>query len=341
MKLAELAQHARAELAGLGDVEIESVTDLEHAHPRALVMVGDARHLASAEASAAGALLVDSQFPATHKPALRARNLRAAFARALAALVPDARAEPGVHPTAVVADGARVAAGAALGPHVVVADGAIIGDRTVIGAGAVVGARARIGAGCLIHPHVTVYADCVVGDRVIVHSGAVIGSDGFGYAAEDGVHLKIPHLGRVVVEDDVEVGANTAIDRGTLGETRIGRGTKIDNLVQIAHNVTIGPGCIVVAQVGISGSATLGEGVVLGGQAGVRDHVTIGQGAMVGGQSGVTKSVPPRAIVSGYPARDHRQALRLDAAAARLPDLFERVAALEARLAALERGGKT
>jgi UDP-3-O-[3-hydroxymyristoyl] glucosamine N-acyltransferase len=337
MKLAELAQHARAELSGPGDLEIDVVTRVEDAHPRALVMVADLRRLGAAEGSAAGALLVDARAPATRKPALRASNVRAAFARVLSALAPAGAPGPGIDPSAAIADDARVDPRAAIGPHAVVAGGAVIGPRTAIGAGAVIGARVRVGADCVIHALAVLYADCEIGDRVIIHSGAVIGSDGFGYATEDGVHIKIPHLGRVVVEDDVEIGANATVDRGTLGETRIGRGAKIDNLVQIAHNVTLGAGAIVVAQVGISGSAVIGEGVVLGGQAGIRDHVTIGPRAAVGGQAGVTKDVAPGAVVSGYPARDHRQALRLDAAVARLPETLERLRALEARLDALER----
>ncbi len=333
MRLADLAEHAGADLAGPGDVEILAVTDLDRAHLHALVMIADARRLPQAEASAAGALLVGVGAPQTRKPALRARNLRAAFARVLATLAPTAQPAPGAHASAVVAPDAQVSAEATLGPYVVVSAGAVVDARTVVGAGVVIGARARVGVDCLIHPHVTIYPDCVIGDRVILHSGVVIGSDGFGYAAEEGVHVKIPHLGRVVIEDDVEIGANTTIDRGTLGETRIGRGTKIDNLVQVAHNVTVGPHSIIVAQVGISGSATIGEGALLAGQAGVRDHVTIGAGAVVLGQAGVTKHVPPGATVSGYPAREHRAQLRLEATVLRLPDILRRLEALEARLA--------
>ncbi|MDR7543807.1 MAG: UDP-3-O-(3-hydroxymyristoyl)glucosamine N-acyltransferase [Armatimonadota bacterium] len=337
MKLAELARHARAELAGEGELEIEAVTELAQAHPRALVLVADPRRLPEAEASPAGALLVGTQVPHTRKPALRARNPRAAFARVLAVLAPPRRPAPGIHPTAVVASDTEVHPEATVEPHAVLAGGVVVGARSVIGAGTVIGARTRIGVECVLHPLVTVYADCALGDRVIVHSGAVIGSDGFGYATEDGVHLKIPHLGRVVIEDDVEIGANATIDRATLGETRIGRGSKIDNLVQIAHNVVLGPGTIIAALTGISGSVTIGEGAVLAGQVGVRDHVTIGAGATVLGRAGVTKDVAPGLVVSGFPARPHRDELRIEAAGALLPEALERLRALEARVDALDR----
>jgi UDP-3-O-[3-hydroxymyristoyl] glucosamine N-acyltransferase len=336
MKLAELAHLARAELAGSGEIEIEAATDLEHAHPAAIVLVADLRRLAEADASAAGALLISSQAPHVRKPALRATNLRAAFARTLAALTPPARVTPGIDPSAVVASGARIGAGVWIGPQAVIGPGVHVGERSALHAGVVVGEGTRIGADCIFYPHVTVYPGCVIGDRVILHAGAVIGSDGFGYAFDQGTHLKIPHLGRVVIEDDVEIGANTTVDRATLGETRIGRGTKIDNLVQIGHNVRIGPGAIVVAQVGIAGSATIGEGALVGGQAGVRDHVTIGAGARIVARAGVTKDVPPGATVSGFPARDHREVLQREAAGARLPELVERLRAIEARLDALD-----
>lgn len=336
MKLAELARLARAELAGPGAIEIEAATDLDHAHPRSIVMVADHRRLPEAEASAAAALLVGAQAPVVRKPALRAANLRAAFARALTVLAPPAGPVPGIHASAVVAPDAVIGSGVWIGPRAVIGSGVHIGDRAAIHAGVAVGDGTLIGAGCVIYPNVTIYPRCVLGDRVILHAGAVIGSDGFGYALEEGEHLKIPHLGRVVIEDDVEIGANTTVDRATLGETRIGRGTKIDNLVQVGHNVVIGPRSIVVAQVGISGSVTIGEGTLVGGQAGVRDHVTIGAGARIGGRAGVTKDVAPGATVSGYPARDHREALRLDAALARLPELIKRLSALEARLDAFD-----
>jgi UDP-3-O-[3-hydroxymyristoyl] glucosamine N-acyltransferase len=327
MKLADLAERAGAALAGPGDLEVVEVTDLERAHPRALVMIADARRVPAADASAAGALLVAADAPPTAKPALRARHVRAAFARVLALLAPDEPPVPGVHPTAVIAPDAQVAADASVGPQAVVGPAAQVGARAAIGAGAVVGARARVGADSVLHPRVVVYPDTIIGDRVILHGGAVIGADGFGYATEEGVHLKIPHRGRVVIEDDVEIGANTTVDRATLGETRIGRGSKIDNLVQIGHNVTIGPGVLIAAQTGISGSVTIGEGAVLAGQVGVRDHVTIGARAVVLGGAGITKTIPAGATVSGVPARDHREQLRREAAVARLPEVLARLRA--------------
>lgn len=332
MKLAQLAHLARAELVGSGEVEVSAVTDLAHAHAGALVMVTDPRDLAAAEASSAAALLVEGAITPSSKPFLRSKNVRASFARVLSAFLPTDGRPGGIHPTALVAPDACIGPDVQLGPFVVVGAGAKIGPRTTVHAGTTIGTRVQIGADCLLHPHVTIYPNGVLGDRVIIHSGTVIGSDGFGYATEEGVHLKVPHLGRVVIEDDVEIGANVAVDRATLGETRIGRGTKIDNLVQVAHNVVIGEGSLVVSQVGISGSVTIGSGAVLAGQAGAVDHVRIGAGARVLARAGVTKDVPDGATVSGFPARDHREEVRAMASVRRIPDLAKRVAAIEAHL---------
>jgi len=332
MKLAHLAALTRVHLAGDGEVEIRSVADPADPRSDALMYVADPRRVAEADRSEAAALLVSADAPQTTKPALRAANPRVAFARVLAAFAPPP-ADTGVHPTAVVAPDAEIGHNVVLGAHVAIGPGAVIGADSRILAGAVLGAGVRIGGACIVHPNVTIYPYSVLGDRVIIHSGAVIGSDGFGYGTEAGAHVKIPHIGRVVIDDDVEIGANTAVDRGTIGETRIGRGTKIDNLVQIGHNVVIGAGCLIVAQSGIAGSTTIGARVILAAQVGVSDHQVIGDDARVLGRGGVTRSIPRGATVSGFPARDHHHELRAVATARRLPEILKRLAALEAALA--------
>jgi UDP-3-O-[3-hydroxymyristoyl] glucosamine N-acyltransferase len=218
----------------------------------------------------------------------------------------------------------------------VIETGARLGDRVVVMASGYVGPRAVIGDDCMLYPGVVVREDCVLGARVMLHPGVVIGSDGFGFAFDSGRYHKVPQVGNVVVGDDVEIGANTTVDRATTHSTRIGDGTKIDNLVQIGHNVVIGRHCIVVAQVGISGSTELEDYVTIGGQAGVIGHVRIGRGAMIGGQSGVTKSVPPETVVTGYPAMPHNLWKRIQAFLQRLPELARRTKALEERVGKLE-----
>jgi UDP-3-O-[3-hydroxymyristoyl] glucosamine N-acyltransferase len=329
MKVAALARALGGELLGDGDVEVTAVADPQHATAGTIVMVRDARVLVQAETSAAAALLVPSTLSSSRKPLIRTRNLRVTFARMIALLHPDSHPVPGVHPTAVIGQATRLGAECTIGPYVVIGDGSTVGARVVIGAGSAIGKQVSIGDDTIIHPHVSVYDRSVLGSRVILHSGAVIGSDGFGYATEDGRQIRIPQIGRVVLEDDVEIGANTTIDRATLGETRIGARTKIDNLVQIGHNVQIGPDAIIVATVGISGSATVGARTTLAGGVGVVDHRTIGEGATVLAWTMVTKDVPPGAVVSGIPVQPHREALRLQAALRQVPALLDRVAALE------------
>jgi UDP-3-O-[3-hydroxymyristoyl] glucosamine N-acyltransferase len=241
-----------------------------------------------------------------------------------------------VHPTAVIAPDARLGREVSIGPHVVVESGAEIGDEAVLMANAYVGPGARLGRESWLYPNVVVREECVLGERVVVHPGTVIGADGFGYVKDGGTYHKVPQVGTVVIGDDVEIGANACVDRATTGTTTVGSGTKIDNLVQIAHNVTLGENVIVVAQVGISGSTRVERGATLAGQAGIVGHITIGEGAMVGSQAGVTKSVPPHTQVSGYPAQPHALARRIHALTMRLPQLVERLQDLEKRLRALE-----
>jgi UDP-3-O-[3-hydroxymyristoyl] glucosamine N-acyltransferase len=250
---------------------------------------------------------------------------------------PVPRPAPGVDATA------RVAPSATLGPGVAVASNAYVGQRTRVGArtvlhpGVYLGDDVTVGEDCVLFPHVVVRERITIGSRVTIHAGSVLGTDGFGYRWDGSKHAKVPQIGTVVVEDDVEIGSCVCVDRAKFAATRIGRGTKIDNLVQIGHNVQVGPHCIIVAQVGIAGSAKLGTGVVLGGQVAIRDHASVGDGAMVAATSGVAEDVPPKAIVSGTPALPHRQSLRENAALRRLPDLVVQVRKLQEEIEALKK----
>ncbi len=245
---------------------------------------------------------------------------------ALLALLPRLYAQParvpGVHPTAQIGRGVTLAPDATVDAYAVIGEGACLGPRGRVGAHVVIGAGVRIGADATLYPHVTLYSGTTLGERVVVHAGARIGSDGFGYVFRDGVHAKMPQIGRCIIEDDVEIGANTTIDRGSVDDTVIGAGTKIDNLVHIGHNVRIGRVCLLMAQVGIAGSTRIDDGCILAGQVGVQGHQTIGAGATLGGQSGVFGNVPPGAKWSGYPARPHVEALRAQAALFKLPKLI-------------------
>ena len=244
----------------------------------------------------------------------------------------------GVHDTAIVGEKVVLGKDVSIGPYVVVGDDTRIGDRTALHAGVQVGRNCKIGEDTVIYPNVALYRNTEVGNRVILHAGAVIGSDGFGFALEDGRYYRIPHVGRVVIENDVEIGANTTIDRAAMGVTRIGRGTKIDNLVQIAHNVVIGENCGIAAQVGIAGSTRIGNGVEIGGQAGFVGHIEIGDGSKIGAQAGVTKSFPAGSVITGYPARDLREMKRIEASETRLPELIRIVREQQKRIEELERG---
>ena len=335
MTLSELAARLGGQVHGDPQVEITTVGEIQTAGPGMIVLAVDARTLSAAEASGASALLIPDTLEPRRKPAIRTGNVRLAFARLLEHFAPPPARATGIHPTAVV--GAEVALGpdVALGPNVVLGDRVRVGTRTAVRAGTVVGADAVIGADCLIYPQVTILERTVVGDRVIIHAGAVLGSDGFGYARDEHGPVKIPHLGRVVIEDDVEIGANTTIDRGTLGETRVGQFTKIDNLVQIAHNVRIGRGVLIVGQVGVAGSVTIGDGAVLAGHVGVPDHIHIGEGATLLARAVPTKDVAPHETVSGFPAQPHQEELRQQALLRRLPHLIDTVTALQRRTAEL------
>jgi UDP-3-O-[3-hydroxymyristoyl] glucosamine N-acyltransferase len=335
--LGELASLVGGELAGDPALVIRDLAPLEQAEAGDLSFVTGRRYQAAAERSRASAFLVPPGLELPGRAVIRVSEPLLAVAALLRLFHPESAPPPGVHPTAVVADSARVAADATVLAYAVVGPDSVVERRAILHPHVVLGPRCRVGEGSVLHAHVVLREDVDVGRGVVVHAGAVLGADGFGYVFDGTGHRKIPQVGRVVVEDEVEIGANVTIDRATLGATVVGRGTKIDNLVQIGHNTVIGADTIVVAQTGISGSCRVGSRVVLAGQVGLADHVTVGDGAQVGAQSGVHGNVPAGARVLGTPAIPGPEARRTMAALPRLPDLVRTVRALERRVADLER----
>jgi UDP-3-O-[3-hydroxymyristoyl] glucosamine N-acyltransferase len=315
------------------DVSISGVATLEEAGPTELSFLGSDAFLKQFALTRAGAVLVQKnvKLPASPRtPTLIVDDADLAIAKVLELFAqPPQRPPPGVDPQAKVDPEARLGPDVAIGPFSYVGPGAQIGGGSIIHPHVFIGAYVEIGPQSEIFPNVTIRERIKIGARVIIHAGSVLGTDGFGYRWDGTKHAKIPQIGTVIIEDDVEIGSCVCIDRAKFSATRVGRGTKIDNLVQIAHNVSIGPHCILVGQAGLAGSATLGSGVVLGGQAAVRDHVTLGEGAMVAACGAVADNVPPHTVVSGMPALPHRQTLREQAALRRLPDLVVQVRKLQ------------
>lgn len=330
---AELAEHLQGRVVGDPTLRLTGFAPAETAGPGDLTWAETTDYLARAEAGAAGAVLVGTPAP-SRKTLICVDKPRVAFARILPLFFPEPAFPPGIHPSAVVDPSAAIDPTAHVGPRCTVSSGACIGARSVLVAGVFVGPGARVGEDVRVFPNVVLYEQTVVGNRVRLHAGVVVGSDGFGYVFDQGAHRKVPQVGHVVIEDDVEIGANSTVDRGALGTTVIGRGTKIDNLVQVAHNVVLGRHCILVAQVGIAGSARLGDYVTVAGQAGVIGHLKIGSRAVIAAQSGVTANMPDGQTWFGSPARPATQMKRQILAVERLPELARRVARLEAALAA-------
>lgn len=339
-RLAELAEHVQGRIEGDPETEVGGIRTLDLAGPRDLSFLNHARYRKQAEASQAGVLmltpalraLVPDSPGAPDRAYLLVEDPAFALARLLDLFHPAEQREPGIHPTAVVEPGCEVDPTAHVGPYAVIGAGSRIGPRAQIYALAVVGRRCSVGEGAVLHPHAVLYDDTELGARVRVHAGAVLGSDGFGYATHQGVHHKVPQVGRVVLGADVEVGALSAVDRATLGETRVGEGSKIDNLVQVGHNVQTGKHCILCGQAGIAGSTQLGDYVVLAGQTGVAGHLQLGNGVQVAAKSAVLTSTEAGHKVAGIPAIELKKWRRQAVQMARLEEMSRRLRDLERRL---------
>lgn len=325
---AAIAEAVNGRLIGDGSVEISGVAPLDRAERRDLSFLGVSKYAAAFASTRAGVVLVATDL-AEAPGDVPARVVVDKPQEALLGLLPRFHRAPkatrGIHPTAVIGARARFGKDVSVGPYAVIGDDVRLGDGCVVGPHGVIGAGVELGDGCHLYPAVTVYSGSRIGNRVTIHAGARIGSDGFGYVQHDGQHLKIPHVGRCIIEDDVEIGANTTIDRGSIDDTVVGAGTKIDNLVQIAHNVRIGKVCLIMAQVGIAGSVRVEDGAMLLGQVGVSGHHTVGKGARLAAQAGVFGDIPAGETWSGYPARPHKEALRAQAALFKLPGLLRRI----------------
>ena len=338
MKLKEITSLLKGHLTGESEKKIQGVGSLEEAQRGEITFMEKAHHLSLLQKTHASAVILPedlketfqnqidkNQTPQRGPSLLWVKNPRLAFLQVMKLFWKEENFGEGIHPTVLIAEGTKIDPTVAVSPYGVVGGGVEIGARSRIGPFVYIGPNVRIGSDCLIYPHVTLMEGVEIGDRCILHPGVVLGSDGFGFVQDGSAHRKVPQMGKVILEKDVEVGANVTIDRATLGVTRIGKGTKIDNLVQIAHNVEIGEDSLLAAQVGIAGSSKIGKRVAFGGQSGLADHLIIGDEVQIGAQAGVTKSFPKKTVISGYPARPHAQAMRVYAAMQKLPNLIKKI----------------
>jgi UDP-3-O-[3-hydroxymyristoyl] glucosamine N-acyltransferase len=333
--LGELAVFLGGELHGPADLVIEGIGPIDQATDREITFIAQKRFTRLVDQSRAAAFIVSRENADLSRPLIIVPHPYLAYARVAALFAPPLQRWPGVSDLAFLAQGVTLGQEVSVAPLAFIGADAELGDRVTIMSGCVIGEQVKIGADTLVYPNVTIQERCTVGARCIIHSGTVIGSDGFGFVPTEAGHVKIPQLGTVVIEDDVEIGANCTIDRGALGATRVGRGVKIDNLVQLAHNVQVAEHCLLVAQVGISGSTKLGKGVVLAGQVGVAGHLEVGDGVKVGAQSGVHHSIPAGQIVSGSPTRPQREWLQQISHMPKLPDIYRRLKLLEQQVSKL------
>jgi UDP-3-O-[3-hydroxymyristoyl] glucosamine N-acyltransferase len=332
LTVAELAKQLAGEVVGDAGAALSGFAMAATARPGDLTFAENAEYFAAAEASEATAVICDQKSSSDKKILIRVANPRVAFAKALAIFFPEPKFAPGIHPSAAIAKSAQIDPSAHVGPHCTIGERVKIGANVVLQSGNFIGDDSTLGDETNLFPNVTVYSRSQIGKRVRVHSGTVIGSDGFGYVFDSGFHRKVPQIGNVVIGDNVEIGSNVSVDRGALGSTVIGKGTKIDNLVQVAHNVEIGEHCILCAQVGIAGSAKLGNYCVLAGQVGIAGHLKIGNQVTIGSKSGVMHNIPDGEQWLGIPAQPDRQAKRIMIAMQRLPDLFKKIAEWEKKL---------
>ncbi len=336
-KLGEIAERVNGELRGDGGITITGVGDVREAGPGQIAYVDGAKVMDLCEGCKASAIIVPPEVEIEDRPFIITEDPRLAFSKILELFTPDRRPEPGIHPTAVLGSNVGIGEGVSIGAHCYVGDDVLLGDNTIIHPLVYIGPEASIGESCQVHPQAFIGARVKIGARVIIHAGAAVGADGFGFLQTSEGHRKIPQIGTAIIDDDVEFGANSTMDRATVGATRIGAGTKIDDQVHVAHNVVIGKNCLLCGQVGIAGSSKIGNNVMMGGQAGVNDHVEIGDNITIGARAGVFGDLDEPGIYSGYPARPHGEQLRLLAQTRKLPDLIERIKRLEQTVEDLRR----
>lgn len=332
----ELAQKIDGTCEGDKNVKIYGVSGIKEAKGGEVTFLANSKYLPEVKKTKAAAIIVPYGIEIPFRPIIRSMHPKLSFIKAMKLLIPEKeKPAPGIHPTCIIGKNVKLGKNVYIGPYVVIEDGVEIGNKTCIYAGTYIGRNSKIGNEVCIYSNVTIYDEVTIGDRTIIHSGTVIGSDGFGYTEVDGVHHKMPQIGTVVIEEDVEIGANVTIDRATMGKTWIKSGTKIDNLVQIGHNVVIGKNSIIVAQVGISGSVEIGDSVTIAGQVGIAGHLKIGSRVTIAGRSVVTKNIPPNVCVSGFPARPHKEEQKIQAYVQRLPKLVKKLKLLEEQVSLL------
>jgi UDP-3-O-[3-hydroxymyristoyl] glucosamine N-acyltransferase len=336
---AEIAKQLRGEVIGDGSVQLTGFAPADSARPGDLTFAEKESYFAAAEQSQATAILVSGQFASSRKVLIRVPNARVAVARVLPLFFPADETPQGIHPSAVIPASAQVNATAHVGPHCVVGPRVRLGARTVLMGGNHIGRDCQIGDDVCLFPNVVLYAKTQIGHRVAIHAGTVIGSDGYGYVFDEGRHRKMPQIGNVIIQDDVEIGANTAIDRGALGSTIIGAGTKIDNLVHVAHNVVLGRHCLIMGQVGFAGSTRLGDYCVVASQSGIAGHLKLGNQVTIGAKSGVMRDIGDGETVLGIPAAPDKQAKRQMIAVQHLPELLRRMRELEKQVEELRAKG--